>query len=277
MNGFKSRWSAFFFSIFDPWILILLIATIALATALLQQTDTILVATFTVLVSLTSGLLGGVIGKRWEDITGEATTKARGKAAIRSLKLLFGSTAALERRSRLYLSRYTRTKSSRSSHDLVSTYLEEIIERCTTIEEEVLSSIENWTDIIPEADVKSQIGLITELKLKVDALTADLKRRNVDLKQSKGRSQAEIDKLTREKEKKEKELDSVRRELAQRSSNFGPPISTGAFQPAVIPYIPSPSTVIVQGGQSSWLGGYTQPILPQSSSPVLKESAKSSS
>jgi DNA repair exonuclease SbcCD ATPase subunit len=101
--------------------------------------------------------------------------------------------------------------------ETVTTYLEEVIGRCVLLEEGILSSIESWTDIIPEADVKTQIGVISELTSKVETLEQEL---STSL-ETKGKSEEEIEKLKADRSQKEKELSELRRELSGRTMLTG--------------------------------------------------------
>jgi len=60
-------------------------------------------------------------------------------------------------------------------YKLIVSNFEEVIEKSIIIEEEVLSSMENWTDIIPEvADLKSLIGTVSQFKERETELEKEL-------------------------------------------------------------------------------------------------------
>jgi hypothetical protein len=271
MKMIKSKWSAFFSIVFDPWILLAFSATAVLFYLLLNQSDRLLIALLTVLVSIASGIIGGIVTKKWDEVTGEAVLVARGKAAIRSLKLLLANTVSLERRVRLYLSRYNRARKDRAKSDLVPTYLEDVIERCGILEEEVLSSIENWTDIIPEADVRTQIGLISDLKIRVDVLSQEAKALASELVESKGRSEKEIEALKVEKAQKGAELAKARRELAGRTLDIGAPLSSGSYQPGGGSIIVSPSSFSYPHFEPSLIGPSAVTVRPSTGIPYLDQ------
>jgi hypothetical protein len=229
MTPLRDRWRAFWTIILDPLSVALLISTAFLAVGLMFQTDRLILATLTFLVAVFSGLLGGVLGKKWDDLTGERIIVARGKSAIRNLKLLLRSAVALERRVRQYLSQcIEEDKKNSPSSDVVATYLEDVADRCVLLEEGILSSIESWTDITPEGDIKTQIGVISELTSKVDTLTQELIALGSELQETKGKTEKEIEILKAEKRQKEKELSELRQELSGRAINFGLPLSSGS-------------------------------------------------
>lgn len=228
MTPLGDRWKAFLTMVFDPLSVGLLVPTIFLSIVLVLQTDRIIIAIFTFLVAVFSGVLGGVLGKKWDDLTGERIIIARGKSAIRSLKLLLGSAVALERRVRQHLGQCAEeNKKKRQALETITIHLEEVIGRCVLLEEGILSSIESWTDIIPEADVKTQIGLISELTSKVENLVQELSALSTELQETKGKSEEEINKLKADKRQKEKELSELRHELSGRTIGIGLPLTAG--------------------------------------------------
>src|SRR5258708_39095705 len=125
-NGLQGRWKAFWFVILDPWVLVFFVTTFLLSAGLISgQSDKTVVATLTFLVSLFSGILGGIVAKRWDDITQEKIIETRGKLANRGLNLLLSNVIAMERRVRLYLQRYTDLGYKKNvSSEVLKTYFE---------------------------------------------------------------------------------------------------------------------------------------------------------
>lgn len=229
MAPLGDRWRAFRDIVLDPWAVFLLIATIGLGGALVTQTDTLVVAVFTCIVSLTSGILGGVIAKKWSDLTEEKVIVVRGKSAVRSLKLLLGNMEALNRRVRKYLKRHDENQGNGQNHEVIKTYFEEIAEKIAVIEEEVLNGIEDWTDLVPGADMKTQIGLISDLRIEIDQREGEIQALNDELKEVRDESQEEAEQLRKEIRDKEKELAEARKEFQQRRITFGTGILSSAL------------------------------------------------
>lgn len=219
MISLKHKWKAFFEIIFDPWILVFLISTVTLIVFQSNQTDKSISAILAVLISLSSAFLGGLIRKQWLDITEESVLIARGKSAIRSLKLLLGNVASVERRVCQYKERYAKQK---QEAELIKICLEEIVEKCIVLEEEVLNSIENWTDIIPEADIKTQIGVISELKQSIESLMKDIDGLKTELETTREKSRGESEALSKKILEKERQLSDAQAALdKQRRHVFG--------------------------------------------------------
>ncbi len=154
MKAFLKIWGDFLKAIVDPWIFINIALYIYLTIEIKKTDNQNIITLLIILISIFSAIIGSILSKKILIINGEDALRARGKVSIRSLKLILGN---------LYsFSKSLETK--RSSKDIKEIYISDIIERITILQEEALSSIENWTDIIPEADVKTQIGIITSLK-----------------------------------------------------------------------------------------------------------------
>jgi len=213
----SKKWSRFLEILFDPINISLIILCIIFYFLSFTQVSGIINAILTLIISLLTGVLGGIIAKEWEKTSEERVIVARGKSAIRSLKLLFSSVVELEKRVRIYLERYqAETNIETAAKQTIRTYLEEVIQRCNLLEEEVINSIENWTDIIPEADVSTQIGYISELKLKLDKLNEEVYKLNEEMK-SKSQSDGEKASLIEKIKKSEEQIMILQHELRARA------------------------------------------------------------
>jgi len=217
MDSLKDEWKKFGFLIGNPWIVFLLLATIALGVVVTvkRPVDVIVVVTLTVIMSLTSSVLGGLVTKRWSDLTEEKVIRARGQLAVRSLKLLWSNITALEERVREYLRRLEKSEQEMTI-GIFQLYLEEIEQRSILVREQVLSAIENWTDIVPEADIRTQIGLITEKSIEVENLTNEVDRLKRELDESKDKSEQQVMALREKLRKTKQDLAEAREELRKR-------------------------------------------------------------
>lgn len=230
MKSLSKKWELFWNIIFDPWTLCLLIATIILICMSHSQTssNSATATLLTILITLSSTVLGGRITKQWFDITEGGVLIARGKSAVRGLKLLLKSIISLDKRVQNYL---TKTHSQKAP-EVVITWLEEIRERCNILAEESVNSIENWTDIVPEADVKTHIGIISELRFKLENNEKDLKSLGIELTQTKDKSKEERKQLQHSILDKEKEIAKLQEELWKRQTGFG--INAGIDSSSII-------------------------------------------
>ena len=228
-QSLRHKWSSFLNVLLDPWVISLLVLTIILWIYLNrissnQSSNRDVIAILTTIVSVVSGLLGGVIANRWSQMTEMKVLVARGKSAIRSLKLILLNISNVEKRTKEYIQIIDEEN---SEYKLIVSNFEEVIEKCNILEEEIISSIENWTDIIPEvANLKTQIGLVTEMKSEKLDLEEDIKMLKVKLRngEEKTKEREELQKLLIEKEE---ELARTKDRLKNKEKRFNTTVLSG--------------------------------------------------
>jgi DNA repair exonuclease SbcCD ATPase subunit len=214
MKNLKKRWGVFFSIIADPWTLVLIASVVLLFIFSGGQTNTTIRPLLFVLITISSAILGGRITKHWVDITEEGIVIARGKSAVRSLKLLLRNIFALEKR----VAKFEDSTDEIKNHpEVVKRNYEEIQEICNLLEEETVNSIENWTDIIPEVDIKTKIGVISELKQSLKVKEDELTKLN----NTKGKSDKDRKKLKAEVKEKKKQITSLERKIMERTIDLG--------------------------------------------------------
>ena len=190
-NNLCNKWKDFLNVVLDPWVLILSFATILFIcySNSPSTTDKNLISVLTLIISLFSAIIGGILANRWSQMTDEKVLVARGKSAIRSLKLILLNISKIEKRIKHYIMQIDKEK---IDFLIITSNFEEIIEKCNVLEEEIISSIENWTDIIPEVEnLKTQIGVITEMKIKESQLENEIEnlKNNLSLTEELGETQ----------------------------------------------------------------------------------------
>jgi hypothetical protein len=154
------NWKQFGMILMEPWTLMLLISVLVLFFISTKDLAKEANAAVQLLLTLSSGVLGGRIANKLGGLAEGNVLHARGKSAVRSLKLLLAHTASLETRVRSFVGRRDEIESIAVT---VRNY-EEIVGACRMLQEQAVSSIENWTDIVSEADVSTAIGQISELQ-----------------------------------------------------------------------------------------------------------------
>jgi hypothetical protein len=224
MSSQRNRWKTLREILFYPWIILLFIGTLLLTSILLNQTNVILIATSAFLISLFSGVLGGIVAKRLDTITEEKLIIAKGNSAYSSLQLLLSSVISLERRVRLYRQRYIdKEYNKKINPEVINTYFEEVIDECVSLEEKVINSIEDWTDILPNVEIMSVLYIIRELKIEFNAESAHLEHVNNELKEIKNKSMDEMSELNKGRIYITEELSRIRKELLKKSAQIGVP------------------------------------------------------
>lgn len=226
MSSLKSKWYQFLFILFDPWILLFLIGTVVLFLIKPDKSggssETTIVI-ITVLISISSAILGARISKQWVDISEGSVLKTKGQSAVRSLKLLLNSIISMDRRIKYY---FQLNADSSLDIDNLKLVFSDIEERCNLLEEETINSIENWTDIVPDADIKTHIGIISDLKLKLENTLIELEGLKNERDEIKDKTQDEKIKFEKIFLEKEKETVKLREELKKKEVGFG--IGVGA-------------------------------------------------
>lgn len=224
-KSLNERWKSFINIIFDPWIILLTISVVILICLSLKDNDNELIkSTLIVLISIISSLLGGIFAKRWGDITEEKILVTRGESAIRSLKLLILNISQIEKRISVYIERLNKDS---QDYALMKNHFEEIIEKCNILEEESINSIENWTDIIPEANIKTQIGILSELKKDKESLFKQIEELHKELSDNNVLEKKEKDKLNDIIKQKTKDLQDVQSKLLKKETEINTSVLSG--------------------------------------------------
>jgi|GEM_PF-6506140 len=208
----NARWAALARTILSPVpaILLLLAVVSILVDVLLVGSAT--GAVLVLLAALLSGVFGGSVAKEWGKLSEESATRARGQTTVRSLKLLFTNISLLQRRVAEYMARQQELQ---LSAEVIRTYLEEVAQRCLVINEEVISSIENWQDVLPEASVRARIGELVSLSEEAQALQSQRDALQRWAGQERDTSAEERERIRRELRAKESDLADTRKRLAQ--------------------------------------------------------------
>lgn len=233
MDSFWSQlfkgWKDFIIIILDVPTLILLIATWFL---IYQSNQPDLAKTtlslYIILIMLSSAIVGGIITRKWFEITEKTIVIERGKLAVRGLKLLLNNINTLDQRLRYFLSL---DNEEENEPKYVKRIYEEARQMCGVIAEETVNSIENWTDIIPEADVKSYIGTISKLSSELDMMEKESTELYLEYSSAMDKSGKDREELKKAYADKEKVISELKKELFGITTNFGVS-SYGTFRPS---------------------------------------------
>lgn len=257
-QSFIERWEAFIEAFLDPMVFALGLLSILILVLSLSQPDLLTQTLMILLLSIVTGIAGGIVAKRWDDHTGQRLLVVRGKVAVRSLKLLLSHVNRLHSNVGIYIAEIQAklNESEGENDDTALHYLKEVSDRCIAIMEEDLSSIDNWADIVPEADVETQFDLLSRLFREGERLQADLDDVTEALGESENASKEEINKLQNQKTKLETELSSVKGKVTLKEFSIRPTInSAGAIlSSGTAAAYPINSRATVAG---QWLGDVT--------------------
>lgn len=218
MTTLKEKWKTFFSLVLDPWNLILIIATGSLFYISQINQDPVASSLLNILLTLAAAILGGRISQQWASITESGVLVARGKSAVRGLKLLLQSVSTLEARIKIFK---TGNDADNPNPEVTQRNYEEAIAMCRVIQEEAVSSIENWTDIVPEADIKTLIGEMSSLKTKIEGREEELRELNSTLNDAHGKSANEKETLRSQILEKEKQIRILEKEVVKAKVSMG--------------------------------------------------------
>jgi len=212
LRELKEQWGFFLRIVLNPWVIITGIVIYILMNLSPEDGSSLSVVN-NIFILLTSAVFGGITSKLWIDQVEEKVIVSRGKAAVRNLNLLLNNISSFEKRVNSYINKIS---SKEQSEDTIISYFEEIEERCNVLQEEVLNSIENWTDILPKANIQSQIGIITAIKGEKEGLEIDIEKLHKKIEENKGKSAEERRKLENQLSMKNQELSKVKKELREK-------------------------------------------------------------
>jgi Rps23 Pro-64 3,4-dihydroxylase Tpa1-like proline 4-hydroxylase len=180
-----------------------------------------------------TGLLGGVVSKKWDDLTQERIISTRAKSSVRNLQLLLDNSISLEKRVISFIKRITDPSNKNNvTSEVIKTYFEEIITQCLTIENFIINSIQDWTDILPQANIESVITNIREMKNNIVELQSRLDSVNHELELSKEKTLEEIQEkeiLIKEKGDLEAKLSDLYQESLSSANRAGYPTISGSL------------------------------------------------
>lgn len=214
MNPLLESWKKFALVALDPISVLLIVTGGGLTILSVSQANALISSVLTLIISILAGIVGALWYDKWTARNAERMLLARGKVAVRSLKLLLGQVISLDDRVQVYARRLRSENLSASvTEAVIMTYFEEVIGRCGLLQDDTVGSIENWIDIVPEADVKTDIGAIRRLKEDAVQQTLEVERLRSALQESEGRSQLEQRELEARLREKESALSKLHKEL----------------------------------------------------------------
>ncbi|WP_313243902.1 hypothetical protein [Stenotrophomonas rhizophila] len=165
ISDLGQKWIAFrdlWLEPFNAFLTLILLVMYALGLAGLDGVVGVLSQS---VLALAAGVLGGRIANAISTVNSQAVLKARGTVAVRGLNLMLRNVSALDKRVDSF---------RRDAGDVLqSKNYEEILQMCRVLSEEGITSIENWTDIVPEARKASIAALLAELREGIEGLKAE--------------------------------------------------------------------------------------------------------
>ncbi len=221
-GDFKNRWIAFLCAVFGPSTTILIILSVGLIYISADQPNSTIRPGLVVLVSIFSAATGSSIVKKWLEITEVGLLVTRGKSAIRNLKLLMVQISALDDITKSFLSQIQ----EKGYKNAVAPRLVEIQGRCNLLSAQTVNSIEDWKDIIPEADIESLIDFWNEKNLNLTNVKIERDHVEKELEKAKKLSEEEKETLRNRLDEKDEMISKLRAELSKAEMDLNSSIYT---------------------------------------------------
>ncbi len=229
-------WGVFLAILFQPYVAIFLGTTVLLLFLATQVADQRVIVALSALASLAAGVAGAQIDRRWQALTEETVIQARGKTSVRGLKDLFRNAVSLRQRSSAHLHEIRIGElNPKIAIELTRRNWEEMVDRCSLLEVQVLSSIENWTDAVPE--VQSLIDEYQQGQIQVQDALGKLATVESQLKEANERqnkTDEEIAELRRQKQMAEENLQRNIQAARINSYNLGASIGGGTISDEIL-------------------------------------------
>jgi hypothetical protein len=211
MENLKKQWQRLLLVLFDPWVLILVSLTFGLMVFAIGQREILAEPANSVLLlftALSSVILGSRFTDRWKRPVEQALLIKKGETAIRNLKLLFSNLTNLENATKKHLSELNGSKENAAGR-----YYEDMFDlSLMMVKEELIHSIEDWMDIIPDAHLKLHIESLYDLKNALQTSEQRLHGLRKKLLNTKSKAHGE---LTEEMQAEERRHALIREKILQ--------------------------------------------------------------
>jgi len=218
------EWNNFLATIGGPWVVCLLVVFMVLGILAVWQPQLTLLLSG--VLSILSAFIGALMWDRWSKITEQKLLVTRGKSAIRALTGLLSNIGSARKRIAEYLELAKGCEGDTNPPEIL-TWLQEEILRLNNLRQETITSIENWTDIIPQANIRQELDKLsaevrkiegieeaeTVIEKKIEDLQRQIEEERQDAKQEKAALSREATAAGEEKSKLEKQLKVVKVQL----------------------------------------------------------------
>ncbi len=210
----KEKWKSIWDIILEPINFLSIIAIIFLIWYSVfnpHQEDAFL----SVMLNIFISVLVGIMGSRIKDKLDENKILSKGKSAIRNLELLASNINDFKDD----ILGYCKNKSIKDNEDeFAKNSFEEVSKKLDVLKKITINSAEDWSDLIPDADIQSQIEAFGDSQRRMKKLETEINK----LKKISKAGKDENKKLKEDIELKEDELEETKSELREKSVNLSP-------------------------------------------------------
>lgn len=229
MKSLREKWYAAGAAVFDPFTFLLIVGTVAIYLVSAKLPDSSSAPAFlNVLLALFASIVGSRIAATWREHVQAGQLADRGRVAVRNLKLLMRNVVTLKERVQGFSERLRNIKENKTVMDTAVRDYDDVANICRMIAEQSVDSIENWLDIVKDADVRTQIGELTRLSKELEERRGEQKAIQAQLEKEKSASKSDRAKWKKEMEQMQATISDLEAEQArQRVNLFGASISPG--------------------------------------------------
>ena len=220
----NERWIIFIKIMLDPWVLVLGASLVIIIHAL-QDTEGFNIHLYVILlIALLSSILGAFIIKKWIDIHNEDLVINRGKVSIKNLKLIYFNLLRTEKRIKACIRKLDKKD---PAYDLTVTFFEEVIEKCHILQEECITSVSAWADVITDADAKTMLTQVFKLKDRKESLLREVHDLKKHFYESDAKDKVYDEQFERQLAQKEFDLNEVNNQLTEMENRINNSILSG--------------------------------------------------
>jgi len=219
----KDPWKIFVNILFHPVILITLIFSVFgtyLSTLYYKDETKTVAILFSILASLSAGILGSIVFDRYKEVTGNSILVKKGKSAVRNLSLIADQLHRLRIRLSEFNMKKMRISAGEIDHHLVTT------------EKSIVSGMEDWVDMVPELTTLTKISeTVVERGNKMLGLMREKKELEKVLEKQDKAQKEKVTSLESRISQKNQEISNLSSEISklrgQQISIGGPTLSSG--------------------------------------------------
>lgn len=162
--GLIGPWGVFLRVILDPYTFLLVVVGFVLGWFGPKAVGEGYNAVLQIVIAVVTGVVGARISTSMAAINQDGKLYASGRMAVRGLRLILTKTLALERRVATFVAQSQEQKPAETRAEVAMRNLDEVLESIRMLQLEVVGSIENWVDVVPDADVSKIFMAVGELR-----------------------------------------------------------------------------------------------------------------
>ncbi|MGE8288684.1 MAG: hypothetical protein ACN6RG_12030, partial [Stenotrophomonas sp.] len=190
-------WSTFLKVLLDPYTALLVIVAAFLGIFGPEAVGKGNGALLQVIIAIVTGVVGARISTAMAAINQEGKLYSSGRMAVRGLRLILQKTIALEKRVASFVHEGSQESAPEVRAAMANRNLDEVLESVRMLQMEVAGSIENWVEVVPDADVSAIFLAVADARDQLSKKEIELQRaiEDKDALEAKGNADTESLKL----------------------------------------------------------------------------------